>query len=115
MCGCCEPAAADPYQARTGASLSASTGPVNSSIARLGSSTRGASGSLAELTQPSHIAAYPWEGVVVYPARAASAARTASTGGSPGGWPASGPEHWGSTIHTYTSTPGGPYRPGSHQ
>src|SRR5262249_44781733 len=61
-----------PYQARAGASLSASTGQVNSSIVRLGISTRGACGAGGGgLTQPSQIAAYPWEGVAVYEARVA--------------------------------------------
>ncbi len=41
-CGSCLKPAAAPYQASAGASLSSSTGPVNSSMARLGISTRGA-------------------------------------------------------------------------
>ena len=67
------------------------------------------------LVQPSHIAAYPWEGVAVYEPRVTSASRTASTGASPGELPTSAPEYWGSVIRTYISKPGGPYRTRSHQ
>ena len=56
------------------ASLSASTGPVNSSIARLGIATRGARGAGCMLTQPSQMAAYATAGVAVQEPRVASAA-----------------------------------------
>src|SRR5262249_62273770 len=95
--------------------LSASTGPVNSSIARLGISTRGARGAGCMLTQPSQMAAYPWAGVAVQEPRTVSAARMGSAGALPGGLPASGPEESGRAIRTYTSKPGGPYRTRSRQ
>lgn len=92
-----------PNHAIAGASLSTATGPVKSTIVRFGMRTTGAPGT-GPVVQPSQIAAYPISGVVVCPARVASAARSESGAGSPV-----------SPIRTYASKPGGPYRTRSIQ